>query len=75
MTVRVDAEDWKVLSLTHVEYQANDPLAKFFAMFSLLPLAVMVMFLTAFFLRLVISRLSSEVYILKSSSYYPPFFL
>ena len=46
-----DAEEWKVLSLTHVEYQADDPLAKVLAVFSLLPLAVVVMFVTAFFLR------------------------
>ena len=46
-----EAEEWKVLSLTHVEYQADDPLAKVLAVFSLLPLAVVVMFVTAFFLR------------------------
>ena len=46
-------EDWKVLSLTHVEYPADDPLGKCFAIFSLLPLAIVVMFVTAFFLRLV----------------------
>ena len=46
-----DVEEWKVLSLTHIEYQANDPLAKLFAICSLLPLAVVVIFITAFFLR------------------------
>lgn len=44
-------EEWKVLSLTHIEYPANDPLGKCFAIFSLLPLAIVVMFVTAFFLR------------------------
>ena len=44
-------EDWKVLSLTHIEYPADDPLGKCFAIFSLLPLAIVVMFVTAFFLR------------------------
>ena len=44
-------EEWKVLSLTHIEYPTNDPLGKCFAIFSLLPLAIVVMFVTAFFLR------------------------
>lgn len=53
MTGNAESEDeWKVLSLTHIEYPADDPLGKCFAMFSLLPLAIVVMFLTAFFLRL-----------------------
>ena len=46
-------EDWKVLSLTHIEYPADDPLGKCFAIFSLLPLAIVVMFVTAFFLRFI----------------------
>ena len=53
-------EEWKVLSLTHIEYPANDPLGKCFAIFSLLPLAIVVMFVTAFFLRLVQLQLVIE---------------
>ena len=44
-------EKWKVLSLTHVEYLENDPLGKVFAIFSLLPLAIVIVFITAFFFR------------------------
>ena len=44
-------EKWKVLSLTHVEYLDNDPLGKVFAIFSLLPLAIVIVFITAFFFR------------------------
>jgi len=46
-----DKDNWKVLSLTHVEYQADDPLAKIFAIFSLLPLVIVIVFITTFFLR------------------------
>ena len=46
-----DEDQWKALSLTHVEYQVNDPLGKFFAIFSLLPLASVIVFMTAFFFR------------------------
>jgi dolichyldiphosphatase len=44
-------EKWKVLSLTHVEYQEGDNLAKLFAIFSLLPLVIVIVFITAFLLR------------------------
>lgn len=44
-------EKWKVLSLTHVEYQEGDNLGKFFAIFSLLPLVIVIVFITAFLLR------------------------
>ncbi len=47
-----EVEDkWKVLSLTHVEYQEGDTLGKIFAIYSLLPLAIVIVFLTAFFFR------------------------
>ena len=44
-------EKLKVLSLTHVEYQEGDNLGKLFAIFSLLPLVIVIMFITAFLLR------------------------
>ena len=44
-------EKWKVLSLTHVEYQEGDNLAKLFAIISLLPLVIVIVFITAFLLR------------------------
>ena len=44
-------EEWKVLSLTHVEYLEGDPIGKLFAIFSLLPLAIVIVFITAFFFR------------------------
>ena len=44
-------EKWKVLSLTHVEYLENDQIGKIFAVFSLLPLAIVIVFITAFFFR------------------------
>jgi len=44
-------EKWKVLSLTHVEYQEGDNLGKLFAIFSLLPLVIVIVFITAFLLR------------------------
>jgi len=46
-----DEERWKVLSLTHVEYLEGDNMGKFFAIFSLLPLAIVIIFLTTFFFR------------------------
>ena len=46
-----DEDKWKVLSLTHVEYQEGDSLGKLFAIYSLLPLAIVIVFLTAFFFR------------------------
>ena len=46
-----DEERWKVLSLTHVEYLEGDNVGKFFAIFSLLPLAIVIIFLTTFFFR------------------------
>jgi len=46
-----DEETWKVLSLTHVEYLEGDSVGKFFAIFSLLPLAIVIIFLTTFFFR------------------------
>ena len=68
MTSNAEGEDeWKVLSLTHIEYPANDPLGKCFAIFSLLPLAIVVMFITAFFLRLeqiFIDKLHIYIYVL-----------
>ena len=51
MSVNDADEKWKVLSLTHVEYQENAPLGKVFAIFSLLPLAIVIVFITAFFFR------------------------
>ena len=47
----MDEDKWKVLSLTHVEYQEGDSLGKLFAIYSLLPLAIVIVFLTAFFFR------------------------
>ena len=44
-------EKWKVVSLTHVEYQEGDNLGKLFAIFSLLPLVIVIVFVTAFLLR------------------------
>ena len=44
-------EEWKVLSLTHVEYLEGDTVGKLFAIFSLLPLAIVIVFATAFFFR------------------------
>jgi len=46
-----EEESWKVLSLTHVEYLEGDNVGKFFAIFSLLPLAIVIIFLTTFFFR------------------------
>ena len=46
-----DEDRWKVLSLTHVEYREGDSLGKLFALYSLLPLAIVIVFLTAFFFR------------------------
>ena len=48
---RGDEDKWKVLSLTHVEYQEGDTLGWMFAIYSLLPFAIVIVFLTAFFFR------------------------
>ena len=47
----MDEDKWNVLSLTHVEYKEGDSLGKLFAIYSLLPLAIVIVFLTAFFFR------------------------
>ena len=44
-------EKWKTLSLTHVEYLENDTIGKIFAIYSLLPLAIVIVFMTTFFFR------------------------
>jgi len=44
-------EVWKVLSLTHVEYKEDDPMGKLFAIYSLLPLVIVIIFATTFFIR------------------------
>jgi len=44
-------EAWKVLSLTHVEYKEDDPMGKMFAIYSLLPLVIVIVFATTFFIR------------------------
>jgi len=44
-------EGWRTLSLTHVEYQEGDPLGKVFAIYSLLPLVIVIVFATSFFIR------------------------
>lgn len=49
--VGVEEDTWKTLSLTHVEYQVGDHLAKLFAIYSLLPLVIVVVFITAFIIR------------------------
>lgn len=46
-----ESEKWKVLSLTHVEYLEDDKLGKFFAIYSLLPLVIVVVFITVFVCR------------------------
>ena len=51
MSVDDADEKWKVLSLTHVEYLENDLIGKVFAIYSLLPLAIVIVFITAFFFR------------------------
>jgi len=44
-------EVWKTFSLTHVEYIENDQVGKILAILGLTPLVIVVMFVTAFFLR------------------------
>jgi len=44
-------QTWNVLSLTHVEYKEGDPMGKLFAIYSLLPLVIVIIFATTFFIR------------------------
>jgi len=43
--------NWKVLTLTYVEYQEGDPLGMLFAMYSLLPPIIVIVFITSFIIR------------------------
>ena len=42
---------WRTFTLTHIDYPAGDALGKFLAIISLLPLVIVVIFLTFFFVK------------------------